>query len=447
MRCPPRPLALLALLCALPAVAAPAPAPPLEGEAAVVQALLARAPAVHAARAQVGAAKAAAVGAGTRPDPMVMLGVMNLPTDSLQLADEEMAGWTMGVERMINPPSMRAAAQGLAAARVERSAAEVAVVERALSIELRRTYWRWVAAALEAQDLRAELGPMDALAASVEARSGQGLEMGAAAAMVRLERGGMEDMALAMEAEAAGLRAQLEARAGGPLSLALPAALPRPSAPPPLPAACASAAAAPADPALQAIDPMLGALSAMADEERAMADEARAAGRRAPTVQAELLRRAMEHEGMSRHLLTVGVAVPLGRQAADRARAEEAAARSRGQAADLAAAAAAEEACAMARMAHASAAAALTRAHNQRHPRVGDARALEQLAFAAYQAGTGALRDLLDAAALRRSYERAERRATLDFIEASLPLWEVGALERADRGGAADVPRADSPRP
>lgn len=101
----------------------------------------------------------------------------------------------------------------------------------------------------------------------------------------------------------------------------------------------------------------------------------------------------------------------------------------------------------MARMAHASAAAALTRAHNQRHPRVGDARALEQLAFAAYQAGTGALRELLEAAALRRSYERAERRATLDFIEASLPLWEVGALERADRGGAADVPPADSPRP
>ncbi len=432
------PAALLAALALLPSAAAadPAPGPLLAGEVAIMEALLSRAPAVHAARAQVGAAQAAVVGAGARPDPMVMLGVMNLPTDSLQLADEEMAGWTLGVERMINPPSMRAAAQGLAAARVERSAAEVAVVERALSLELRRTYWRWVAAALEAQDLRAELAPMGALLAAVEARSGQALEMGAAAAMLRLERGELEDMALEVEAEAAGLRAQLEARAGGPLALALPAALPRPSAAPPLPAACLSPSAAPADPALQAIDPMLGALSAMADEERAMADEARAAGRRAPTVQAELLRRAMEHEGMSRNLLTVGVAVPLGRQAADRARAEEAAARSRGQAAALSAAAAAEEACAMARMAQLSAAAALTRAHNQRHPRVGDARALEQLAFAAYQAGTGPLRDLLEAAALRRGYERAERRATLDFIEASLPLWPVGALEAADRGAA-----------
>jgi hypothetical protein len=273
------------------------------------------------------------------------------------------------------------------------------------------------------------------------------MEMAAAAAMLRLERGELEDMALDMEAEAAGLRAQLEARAGGSLQLALPAALPRPTQLPPLPAACATSTAAPSDAALQQLDPMLSALGAMGDEERAMGAEARAAGRRAPTVQAELLRRSMDHEGMARHLLTVGVAVPLGRQAADRARADEAAARSRGQAADLAAAAAAEEACAMARMAHLSASAALTRAHNQRHPRVGDARALEQLAFAAYQAGTGELRALLEAAALRRGYQRAERRAALAVIEASLPLWPVGELERADREGAAYVPAGAAPRP
>ena len=427
MRCPRLSLALVALLWGRPALAGPEPA--LAGEAAVVQALLARAPEVHAARARVGAARAAAVAADTRPDPMLMLGVMNLPTASLQLADEDMAGWTVGVERMLNPPSMRAAAQGLADARTQTATAEVAVVERALVADLRRAYWRHAAFVLEAADLRAELASVDALLAAIDSRSGQGLDMPQAATMVKLERAEIEGMVLELEAEAAGLRAQLEARAGGPLALALPAALPRPQQPPPVPGACQQAAPAIADPALQAIDPMVGALDAMAAEERAMAAEARAAGRRAPTVQAELLRRGMAHDGMSRHLLTLGVAVPLGRQAADRARAEEAAARSRGQAADLAAAAAAEQACAMAQMAHQGVVAALARAQALGGVQLGRAAELEHLALSAYAAGMGDLRAVLEASARRRSIERAERRAALAVIEAGLPLWPLGALD------------------
>lgn len=396
----------------------------MESEAALLGALLPRSPAVAAAEAELAARRQGERAADTRPDPMLELGVQNLPAQTLRLRDEDMGGLMVGLAQPIEPWGSLDARRRLAAAQ---SGAAAAALDLELTLEargLRRDYWLALSPAIEARHLREERAQLAELLPLVEARYAAGAEPATSLPALRLAIAGLNNEAAALEAEAAAAAAPLAARFGAPLRLRAPEELPRRPAPRPAPG-CAA-------PAL--IDPMIDVLDAMYEQEQAEAAAARLGARPGLQVSAGLMRRVQpaagaSHAPMSPTLITVGAALPLPFGAARRAEAEAGAALSRAAAAAASRRARVEAACGLIHGGLLRWAEAEARAGRLEGEQLPAAQALEDLSWARYRSGDAPLEAPLRAAAERHGLERALHAARLEAI-----LWHID-LAGAEPGG------------
>lgn len=203
---PPRLAALSAghratwMLCTLVALASPAhAAPAVLSMDQAVRLAVARAPVLDARRAQVAAASEDLARAGALPDPMLMVGVDNLPVtgpDAFDPGAESMTMKRIGIRQDVPARAERRARRALAARTVEQAHA-AALAER-LAVQ-REAAEAWVGL-WTAQQLVAALDELRAQAA-----------LASRLARARVEGGvGSASTALAVEAEVLAVEQRLE---------------------------------------------------------------------------------------------------------------------------------------------------------------------------------------------------------------------------------------------
>jgi outer membrane protein, heavy metal efflux system len=130
-------LAALALLG--PAAAAAQVSDPTPLDALVAEARAAS-PEVLAARSMADAAAARVPRAGALPDPVLSLGVMNVPAPELTLRGDGMAMATVQVGQMLPPPGVRGAREAMARASHGAAAVQAEEVERTVIARLKAAY-------------------------------------------------------------------------------------------------------------------------------------------------------------------------------------------------------------------------------------------------------------------------------------------------------------------
>lgn len=128
--------ALLLLAVAIPAMAQEQAAPhtPATDPDSLVARAFAASPRIHAAQARLDAARARVAPAGTRPDPMLMAGIQNVPVSSPRLSADEMTMKMVGVSQVLPYPGKLGLARSAAAHEAE--AAEIDV--EAARLDVRR---------------------------------------------------------------------------------------------------------------------------------------------------------------------------------------------------------------------------------------------------------------------------------------------------------------------
>lgn len=195
----------LLLLTAVPAVAAP-PAPPVEE---LVGSALERSPALAARRAAVAAAREMEAPARALPDPMVEAMIQNadFPEWTVGTMDMSMAG--VEVSQDLLYPGKRRARFEAAKAETALRAAELAVLERQIAAEVRLLYAKLYALDRERQSLAAAQELVDMLRTTASARyvTGESEQEALLKAQLRVSRLGerIDDL----EAERAGMVAEL----------------------------------------------------------------------------------------------------------------------------------------------------------------------------------------------------------------------------------------------
>jgi cobalt-zinc-cadmium efflux system outer membrane protein len=132
--------ALLLLAVAFPAAAQeravprPLPAAGAASPDSLVAQALAASPRIHAAQARLDAARARIAPAGTRPDPMLMAGLQNVPISSPSLNADEMTMTMVGVSQVLPYPGKLALARSAASHEAESASIDV----EAARLEVRR---------------------------------------------------------------------------------------------------------------------------------------------------------------------------------------------------------------------------------------------------------------------------------------------------------------------
>jgi outer membrane protein, heavy metal efflux system len=131
-------IAMVAALAAPLAVAAQqaSPMPP----AKLVAEARASNPEIQAARRMADAGAARVRQAGALPDPMLSLGLMNLPAPEFSFRNDEMAMAAVQVGQMLPPPGVRGARESVARAAHRAELGRVAEVELAVVARLKATY-------------------------------------------------------------------------------------------------------------------------------------------------------------------------------------------------------------------------------------------------------------------------------------------------------------------
>lgn len=98
-------------------------------------------PSIVAARFRLAAAQARIRPAGSRPDPMLMLGVINVPVKSLSFTDEDMTMKMIGVEQNLPYPGKLGLRQKVAALEADATAATAEGVRLGVVRDVRNAYY------------------------------------------------------------------------------------------------------------------------------------------------------------------------------------------------------------------------------------------------------------------------------------------------------------------
>jgi outer membrane protein, heavy metal efflux system len=134
-------LTLLTLLGAVQPVATEVPAGlPVVELPALVDEARTRNPEIAAARRMADATAARVPSAGTLPDPVLSVGLMNLPTD-FRLAEDEMAMASVQLSQMLPAPGTRSAREAIAREAHNFAEQRAAEVERAVVARLKSAYY------------------------------------------------------------------------------------------------------------------------------------------------------------------------------------------------------------------------------------------------------------------------------------------------------------------
>lgn len=191
---------------------------------------------IRSAEARVAAARARVSPAGLWPDPMLMLGVMNVmiggeksPAHGVPMGPDPMRMNVIGVEQTIPFPGKPSLARRGAAARVREAEVELATVRRGVQARARQAYYdvAFQTRALEVVERNAEV--LSALIAASEARyvSAGGSQVDVLNARVEATRLGetAAELVEARRAAVARLNALLERSTEAPVSADFPPAL------------------------------------------------------------------------------------------------------------------------------------------------------------------------------------------------------------------------------
>ena len=275
-------LGLALILTAVSAVARAQDVPPPR-DTTSVEALIARAhqanPSIAAARARVSAARARVTPAGLLPDPMLMLGIQNLPLGSSSASDPSMGSggpdpMTMkmiGVEQIIPYPGKLRLARRIAEREVQAAVASLAATEWGVTSDVRGAYYElaFIDRALDIVDHNHRV--LSDLVTVTETRYGVGTAAQQDVLRARVEVTRLAESAVAFREQRRGALARLNAVLDRPMEAPLGDVV--------LPARIARAAVPDSASRIQFVSAELGA---------------RAAGSPLPPL-AQLLERAAEH--------------------------------------------------------------------------------------------------------------------------------------------------------
>ena len=296
---------------ALVARAAEPPASPPPQLAALVAEALANNPEIAAARGELEAARQRVPAAGALDDPMVELGVINAPLESLNLRREDMTMKMLGLGQRLPFPGKRGLRRAVAEADAESIGLAVREIANRVERDVRVAY-EDLAFNEEAQRIVAESRTaLEQLAAIARSRYavGQAAQSDVLDAQIELERLGVE--LLQLTAENAALQGQLQRLLGrsGPAPR-IHAAAPQ----------LAAGADPGLDPALPAIEnrPQLLALQALVERNSRSIDLARREYYPDFDVRLQYGQRDRTPDGMPRDdmvSLTVGFNLPIWRKA------------------------------------------------------------------------------------------------------------------------------------
>jgi cobalt-zinc-cadmium efflux system outer membrane protein len=245
--------ALLLLAVAGPATAQEPPSAPAAPDSLVARALAAH-PRLRAAQARLDADRARVAPAGTRPDPMLMAGIQNVPVSAPSLGDDEMTMKMVGVSQTFPYPGKLPLARAAAEREADAAAAEL---EAARLEALREVLDAWYELAFvdRAREIvERNRATLAGLVAATEVRYGAGTGSQQEVLRARLEAARLGEEA-----------AELRERRGAVLAR-LNAALDRPGGTPAdgarIPERIARAAVADSARAIRFASPALGARAA-----------------------------------------------------------------------------------------------------------------------------------------------------------------------------------------
>jgi len=128
---------LVGLILAIPGVGAASQQEVLDS---LIQSALDRNPELSAARNSLEAVSNAARGAGALPDPMLTVGIMNLPANSFAFDETPMSGVSVGFAQKIPWPSKLRSRTALARARISEHTAREQMVESRIVREVTEAY-------------------------------------------------------------------------------------------------------------------------------------------------------------------------------------------------------------------------------------------------------------------------------------------------------------------
>jgi len=100
-------------------------------------------PSLEAARLDYRAASLMVKPAGALPDPMLEIGFMSLPLDTLSFSREDMTQKVIGVTQAFPFPGKRRLAGAVAQSEAEATKLKVAVLEQRLAFEVKKTFLEW----------------------------------------------------------------------------------------------------------------------------------------------------------------------------------------------------------------------------------------------------------------------------------------------------------------
>lgn len=183
---------------------------------------MAQNPALGAADRQARALEEVPPGMGTLPDPMLRLGLMNLPVDSFALDQEPMTQVQVGVQQRFPFPGKLGLREAAAMGDARAARAEVEELRLTLTAQVSAEWWHLfhLDRALEIVARNQELLRQFVTVARTKYKVGKGLQQDVLLAEVELSR--LLDRELQLEADRARTRARLNALMGRPAGSAVP---------------------------------------------------------------------------------------------------------------------------------------------------------------------------------------------------------------------------------
>ena len=196
-------------------------------------------PAIAAARYRVAAAQARIRPAGTRPDPMLMLGVINVPVKSLSFTDEDMTMKMVGIEQSLPYPGKLGLRRKVAELEADAAAATAESVRLGVVRDVKNAYYElsYIDAALAVAERNSRLLADIAKVANGRYSAGVGMQPDVLRATLEATR--LNDGANSLREERRAVLAKLNGLVARPSETPIDA----PSIPQPLARAAVSASA------------------------------------------------------------------------------------------------------------------------------------------------------------------------------------------------------------
>jgi cobalt-zinc-cadmium efflux system outer membrane protein len=420
----------------------PPPAAPAETPDSLVALALATSPAIRAAQARVDAARARVAPAGTRPDPMLMAGVENVPVSRPGFGADEMTMKVVGISQLLPWPGKLPLARDAAAREADAAAAELDAARLAVRREVLDAYHEIAFLDRAREIVERNRETLAGVIAAAEVRYGTGTGGQQDVLRARVEAARLGESASDLEERRRAQAARLNAALDRPSSTAVGTVH--------VPARIARAAVAESAGAIRFASPALGARAAgsplppldvlqdaaVAGNPELRAHEAMVA---AQAVRVELARRARrpdfdvslqygQRDGLD-DMVTATVSVPVPLQPRRRQDAEAAAAAA--ELASLHAEHAAEANDIRVEVARLHGELERSRTQLALYVRavLPQAQAALSSATAAFQAGQAELLSVLDAQSTLFTYETQYHRALSDFAQRLAELDRVVGRE------------------